>query len=238
MSWIEHDRTVKWKQRLLDIAFSTCRGTDRNAIREAVHGIYRATGSPPPSKVVLTASPIESLKADAEFRKSLNKGARPESLSWKIRAYVHNLLSIKRREALRALSSDEEAKAAVDLLAKNLLASVYAVQRVTGDAVYSHCSAIAEIDRADRFCLYGAHDPEIMLLLFYDAIKPQKVERLLIDSLRLYAENASWMIAYTDVCFVSLKPEEVHYRDLLNGRRVLHRDGGVALRFKDGFGLK
>jgi len=82
------------------------------------------------------------------------------------------------------------------------------------------------------FC-YGSQDAS--WLGFYDYfLKVCGVEEVRkLEALIELSNHCGWWIPYTNHALVSEKPIEIH----INDQKVLHRDGGPAILFKDGFAI-
>ena len=81
-------------------------------------------------------------------------------------------------------------------------------------------------------CGYGSHDAGWLSYYSYllESTKLKCCEKL--KPLMDLAQHSGWWWPFTGVVIFSEKPEEIH---MTNGR--LHKDGGPAIRYRDGFSL-
>lgn len=61
--------------------------------------------------------------------------------------------------------------------------------------------------------------------------KPEDNEKL--DLWADIAQSANWFYAYENVCFICDRPAEIH----MNSDEKLHKDGGPAVKFRDGWSI-
>lgn len=66
----------------------------------------------------------------------------------------------------------------------------------------------------------------------YLGVKYNKKASQFLAKWEAIAQSISWWHPHQGICFICDRPSEVHMRD-----GVLHRDGGAALRFRDGFSV-
>ncbi len=80
--------------------------------------------------------------------------------------------------------------------------------------------------------IYGAH--EAHWLSYYDYyLKVLKLDcvKPLVPLINL-AKHCGWWAPYENVCFIQHRPTEIHLHDT-----VLHKDGGPAISYRDGFSV-
>ena len=80
---------------------------------------------------------------------------------------------------------------------------------------------------------YGFYDFVLEVLL------PQKKSRFeLFDRWRETLQRINWIIPLSGVCIAAQRPKELHFSNPdSSGLRRLHKDGGMAIQFEDGWGL-
>lgn len=82
---------------------------------------------------------------------------------------------------------------------------------------------------------YGQHNASWIGHYTYcrDVFKIEFGNEKLFNVLSDIVKNAHWILPYDTFCFVSERPLEIN----INASNQLHKDGGAAIRYKDGFSI-
>lgn len=82
---------------------------------------------------------------------------------------------------------------------------------------------------------YGQHNASWIGYYTYckDVFKIELGNEKLFYVLSDIVKNSHWILPYDTFCFMSERPLEIH----INTQNQLHRDGGAAIRYKDGFSI-
>jgi len=240
----------KWKR----IGLSTERA-DRKEAEKWVAEVYKMGGLEPPKLILWAQSPISGAIIATIFKNAsrsqniFNMASVEDSVMVRVWDSVWNSVGNSVWDSVWASVRDSVWDSVGDSVGDSVWDSVWAsvrdsVGNSVGNSVWASVRASVgdsvrnsvrdSVRDSVREMEHGNHYAGA--LAFYDFFLTECqldcCEKLIPIS-RL-VENCGWFAPYKNVCILQEKPVEIHQ---INDHKTLHRDGGPAIRYADGFSV-
>lgn len=205
-----------WREKSLQNGYSTT-PIDRQKVKYCIDNFYALIGKRPP-KIIYCQSPLgmilfSSLRANlgANFWINLR-----DNLQDNLVANLRANLGVNLHDNLRANLHDN----LQDNLRGNLRANL-------------------GVNLRDIWHWGGYEIGWITYYLFCDyiGIKYDKKDLELLKLHKQYAESALYLLSYENISFVCERPIKIFLKKVSNKINVLHKDGDMAVEFRDGWGI-
>ncbi len=213
-----------YAQKWLDIGLSTepCNVTQT---KRWINRAYKQAGLEPPKEYKLFDSPLSCAQYQLEVNLSNQvKDHTKTQILDPLRDQVHDQVCSQVWSQVWDQVSDRVRIQVRSQVWNSVWGQVY-------DQVWKQ--VWTQVSNQTHYQLYGNHDAHWLGL--YDFL----LKELKLDCVRHWtplinlAKHCGWWRPYKEVCLIQHRPKEIHF----NSQKQLHKDGGPALSYRDGFSL-